>query len=226
MRMTFRLVVIGGLIVFLAVVAVAVFVPSLIWKPDRTIIAEPYTDIEAEGRKLFYSNGCNYCHTQYVRAQDNAMGPVSEGGNYIFDNPMILGSERTGPDAGGPRWIPAGFRRAPCSATWRWIGSTGCSSRSDGTPVPAAVRSRTLTGRCRGPVGSDASPGHNQTGHTNQTESVHRRRTIPGPPASPIWRAAPPRHGRSTATCRCPPCKDNPPIARGSAPRSAFAERN
>ncbi len=26
------------------------------------------------------------------------MGPVSEGGNYVFDNPMILGSERTGPD--------------------------------------------------------------------------------------------------------------------------------
>jgi mono/diheme cytochrome c family protein len=26
------------------------------------------------------------------------MGPVSQGGNYVFDNPMILGSERTGPD--------------------------------------------------------------------------------------------------------------------------------
>ena len=26
------------------------------------------------------------------------MGAVSQGGDYVFDNPMILGSERTGPD--------------------------------------------------------------------------------------------------------------------------------
>ena len=26
------------------------------------------------------------------------MGPVSDGGDYNYDNPMILGSERTGPD--------------------------------------------------------------------------------------------------------------------------------
>jgi len=98
MRMTFKIVVIGGLIVFFAVVTVAVFVPGLIWNPDRTIIANPYTERESEGRKLFYSNGCNYCHTQYVREQDTAMGPPSDGGDYVFDNPMILGSERTGPD--------------------------------------------------------------------------------------------------------------------------------
>ena len=35
---------------------------------------------------------------QYVRAEDTAMGPVSDAGNYVFDNPVILGSERTGPD--------------------------------------------------------------------------------------------------------------------------------
>lgn len=98
MKMTFRVIIIGGLIVFFAVVIVAVFVPGLIWKPTETAIAHPYTDSEEAGRKLFYSNGCNYCHTQYVREMDTGMGPVSEGGNYVFDNPMILGSERTGPD--------------------------------------------------------------------------------------------------------------------------------
>lgn len=98
MKMTFKVIVIGGVIVFFAVVLVAVFVPSLIWNPSRTVIAHPYTPEQARGRELFYSNGCNYCHTQYVRAEDTAMGPVSEGGNYVFDNPMILGSERTGPD--------------------------------------------------------------------------------------------------------------------------------
>jgi mono/diheme cytochrome c family protein len=98
MRMTFKTIVIGGVIVFFAVVTVVVFVPGLIWNPPQTTIAHPYTPEQERGRELFYSNGCNYCHTQYVRAEDTAMGPVSEGGNYIFDNPMTLGSERTGPD--------------------------------------------------------------------------------------------------------------------------------
>ena len=98
MRMTFRVAVIGGFLVFAAVVSVVVILPSLVISPDQTIIAHPYSDAEARGRKIFYSNGCNYCHTQYVREVDNAMGPISEAGNYIFDSPMILGSERTGPD--------------------------------------------------------------------------------------------------------------------------------
>lgn len=98
MKMTFRTIVVGGLIVFFAVVTVVVLVPDLVWKPPQTTNAHPYTAEEERGRELFYSNGCNYCHTQYVRAEDTGMGPVSEGGNYVFDNPMILGSERTGPD--------------------------------------------------------------------------------------------------------------------------------
>jgi mono/diheme cytochrome c family protein len=98
MRMTFRVVVIGGVIVFFAVVAVAVFAPSLVWQPEQTTIAHSYTAEQERGRELFYSNGCNYCHTQYVRYEDTAMGPVSQGGDYVFDNPMVLGSERTGPD--------------------------------------------------------------------------------------------------------------------------------
>ena len=98
MKMTFRTIVFGGLIVFFAVVLAAVFIPAVIWSPPQTDVAHPYTDQEERGRDLFYSNGCNYCHTQYVRYEDTAMGPVSQGGNYVYDNPMILGSERTGPD--------------------------------------------------------------------------------------------------------------------------------
>lgn len=98
MKMTFRLVIVGGAIVFLAVVTVVVFIPALVWNPPQTLIAHPYTAEQERGRRLFYSNGCNYCHTQNVRAEDTAMGPISQGGDYFFDNPVILGSERTGPD--------------------------------------------------------------------------------------------------------------------------------
>ena len=98
MRMTFRLIIAGGLIVFFAVVIVVVFIPNLVWNPPETLTAVQFDDLQAQGRQLFYSNGCNYCHTQYVRDEDTAMGPMSQGGDYVFDNPMILGSERTGPD--------------------------------------------------------------------------------------------------------------------------------
>jgi mono/diheme cytochrome c family protein len=98
MKMTFRVIVLGGIIVFLAVVIAAVFIPGIIWNPTQTVVAHEYTEQQARGRKLFYSNGCNYCHTQYVRVEDTAMGPISQAGNYVYDQPLILGSERTGPD--------------------------------------------------------------------------------------------------------------------------------
>lgn len=98
MKMTFKTIFFGGLLVFFAVVIAVVFIPDLLWKPPQTTIAHTYTDEQALGRKLFYSNGCNYCHTQYVRDEDTGMGVLSQGGNYVFDNPMTLGSERTGPD--------------------------------------------------------------------------------------------------------------------------------
>src|SRR5665648_1197844 len=98
MRMTFKVIIVGGLVGFFAVVTWVVFLPTALWHPERTIIAQGYTGDVGRGRTLFYSNGCNYCHTQYVRQQDVAMGPRAQGGNYTEDDPMILGSERTGPD--------------------------------------------------------------------------------------------------------------------------------
>jgi cbb3-type cytochrome c oxidase subunit II len=96
--MTFKIILVGGLLVFFAVVSVVVFAPAALWNPPQNTVGEQRADAQSRGRVLFYSNGCNYCHTQYVREVDNGMGPLSEGGDYAFDNPLILGSERTGPD--------------------------------------------------------------------------------------------------------------------------------
>jgi cbb3-type cytochrome oxidase cytochrome c subunit len=66
MRMSFRLIIVGGLIVFFAVLIVVVFVPNIIWNPPQTLVAQEYGPLETQGRELFLGNGCNYCHTQYV----------------------------------------------------------------------------------------------------------------------------------------------------------------
>jgi len=98
MRMTFGVVFGGALLVFLAVAMAAVFIPGWVYTPPQTTVALPRTVEQERGRIAYYSNGCNYCHTQYGRFWDNSGEPVARGGDYFFDNPMTLGSERTGPD--------------------------------------------------------------------------------------------------------------------------------
>jgi cytochrome c oxidase cbb3-type subunit 2 len=61
---------------------------------------QPLTPTEAAGRDVFVANGCSYCHTQQVRplAQDMAFGRPSTAGDFAYETPELLGSERTGPD--------------------------------------------------------------------------------------------------------------------------------
>jgi cbb3-type cytochrome oxidase cytochrome c subunit len=60
MKMSFPTIVFGAIFVFLAVVFVVIFVPTLVWNPEPSLIAHPYTPEQQRGREVFYSNGCNY----------------------------------------------------------------------------------------------------------------------------------------------------------------------
>ncbi len=117
MRMNLALLVIGGLIVFTAVLVISVLVP---WgtSPDTpSAIFRPRSAQEKQGRKIYISNGCTYCHTQFVRRIDWGHGAqrIARAGDYVADEPHLLGSERTGPDLsqeGGERpddWHVAHF---------------------------------------------------------------------------------------------------------------------
>jgi cytochrome c oxidase cbb3-type subunit 2 len=61
---------------------------------------KPLTPFEAEGREVYVANGCSYCHTQQVRplSQDKMFGRPSAAGDFAYQTPELLGSERTGPD--------------------------------------------------------------------------------------------------------------------------------
>lgn len=60
----------------------------------------PLTPLQARGRDVYVANGCSYCHTQQVRplAQDKVFGRPSAPGDFAYQTPELLGSERTGPD--------------------------------------------------------------------------------------------------------------------------------
>ncbi len=61
---------------------------------------QPLNTLEAEGRDIYVANGCSYCHTQQVRPleQDKRFGRPSAPGDFAYQTPELLGSERTGPD--------------------------------------------------------------------------------------------------------------------------------
>jgi cytochrome c oxidase cbb3-type subunit II len=60
----------------------------------------PYSAAAQRGREVYVGEGCAYCHTQQVRplAQDRVFGRPSTAGDYAYDTPELLGSERNGPD--------------------------------------------------------------------------------------------------------------------------------
>ena len=61
--------------------------------------------LAAQGRSVYVSEGCIYCHTQQVRAEGYGTDILRGWGDrrtvprdYVFDYPILLGSMRTGPD--------------------------------------------------------------------------------------------------------------------------------
>jgi cbb3-type cytochrome c oxidase subunit II len=100
MKMTPAIILIGSLIIFAAVLVIAVILPWTTISEQPSHIFRPRTEIEEEGRKIYVANGCGYCHTQFIRNIDWDLGAerVAQAGDYVKDQPHLLGTERTGPD--------------------------------------------------------------------------------------------------------------------------------
>jgi cytochrome c oxidase cbb3-type subunit 2 len=77
---------------------------------------EPLTALQSEGRDVYVANGCSYCHTQQVRPlrEDKVFGRPSAAGDFKYQTPELLGSERTGPDL-----TNIGVRQP--SSVWQYI---------------------------------------------------------------------------------------------------------
>ena len=104
LRMSFGTLFAGVVLIVMSAAFLSVGLSTLSFQPAPSDIARPLTEKEEAGRQIYMSNGCVYCHTQYVRPQDwNAAGGgkavrVAQAGDYVFNKTMLLGSERTGPD--------------------------------------------------------------------------------------------------------------------------------
>jgi cytochrome c oxidase cbb3-type subunit 2 len=97
---------IGGLLVFLTVVFVVVWLPVHTFDPPPSDDWAPLNDQALRGRSVFASNNCFVCHSGYSRPQDVREAlyflypKVSQPGDFYGSDqsPNLLGTERTGPD--------------------------------------------------------------------------------------------------------------------------------
>jgi cbb3-type cytochrome c oxidase subunit II len=100
MKMTPTAVVIGSLLLLAAIVFMVVYMPWATRIEEPSEIFRPRSAVEARGRLLYIANGCVYCHSQSIRTIDWGLGAerIAQAGDYIMDQPILLGSARTGPD--------------------------------------------------------------------------------------------------------------------------------
>ncbi|MCB2144988.1 MAG: cbb3-type cytochrome c oxidase subunit II [Deltaproteobacteria bacterium] len=101
MKMTPLAVVVGSLLILATIVFVVVLLPyvNTSQTAPSDIFRQRAAD-EAAGRKLYIANGCVYCHSQSIRTIDWGLGAerIAQAGDYVADYPILLGSQRTGPD--------------------------------------------------------------------------------------------------------------------------------
>jgi cytochrome c oxidase cbb3-type subunit II len=96
----------GGLLVFLAVVFMVVWLPVHTFDPPPSDDWAPLNAQAVKGRQVFVENNCFVCHSGYSRPQDVREAlyflypKVSQPGDFYGSDqsPNVLGTERTGPD--------------------------------------------------------------------------------------------------------------------------------
>ncbi len=91
----------GALGIYIVIVLLIAVIPAIdLSQTPPGPGVQPLTPLENQGRVVYASEGCGYCHTQQVRPlkEDLVFGRPSAPGDFTYQTPELLGSERTGPD--------------------------------------------------------------------------------------------------------------------------------
>lgn len=88
----------GGFVLLTLIIAIFPAFRSIAVEPTPGL--EPLKPLEAQGREIYVSEGCSYCHTQQLRPvpPDRPYGRPAAAGDYAYSTPQLLGTARTGPD--------------------------------------------------------------------------------------------------------------------------------
>ena len=136
MKMTPTVIIVGILSLLTAIILTMVYWPYATRVTEPSDIFRERISVEVAGRKIYLENGCVYCHSQSIRSIDWGHGAdrIAQPGDYIADEPIALGSQRTGVDLsqeGGEHpddWHIAHFinprytRPASIMPPFEWLG--------------------------------------------------------------------------------------------------------
>ncbi len=136
MKMTPTVIIVGILSLLTAIMLTIVYWPYTQRITEPSEIFRERIPVEVAGRKIYLENGCVYCHSQSIRSIDWGHGAnrIAQPGDYIADEPIALGSQRTGVDLsqeGGEHpddWHMAHFvnprytRPASIMPPFEWLG--------------------------------------------------------------------------------------------------------
>jgi len=81
-------------------VLIAILPAASIQGTPRVPGAAARSTVADQGREIYMSEGCGYCHTQFVRdlPLDRPYGRATVAEDYATEDPPLAGTERTGPD--------------------------------------------------------------------------------------------------------------------------------
>ena len=115
--------IVGSLLVMAAGLVVTVGIPAIqATAPSENAVR--YNDVQLKGRNIYIQEGCWYCHTQQVRSVEadfgmvynpRDIGPESVPGDYVYQKPVLWGTNRQGPD------LSFVSRRPHANATWHLV---------------------------------------------------------------------------------------------------------
>jgi cbb3-type cytochrome c oxidase subunit II len=132
---------ITSLLILLAGILVVIVVPALESPLPAQASRRPYTESELRGKMIYQREGCWYCHTQQVRRPEVGLGtvrvkgdigPESKPEDFVYDQPVLWGTERQGPDLAHVASRPYGAVKE-----WHLLHLKDPQSVSPGTIMPS-----------------------------------------------------------------------------------------
>ncbi|MBW2459525.1 MAG: cbb3-type cytochrome c oxidase subunit II [Deltaproteobacteria bacterium] len=101
-HMNAKIIGIGTFLLVVLIWALVVVGPRFT-NPETSVRSEIHrkrTPLEERGRDIYMRDGCQYCHSQYIRTADWGLGAerIAQAGDYVGEKAPQLGSIRNGPD--------------------------------------------------------------------------------------------------------------------------------
>jgi cytochrome c oxidase cbb3-type subunit II len=222
------------------VTSLTVIVPAATFNPEPTPGLRPYTPAEAAGRLIYERENCYVCHSQFVRFQDEGVGPTSQAGDFSYDRVNLLGTLRNGPDLtyeGGlypDEWHIGHLKRPRSYLPGSFMPSYDYLSDTDIRYLVAYIQSLG-TRNTRAWETKDvnipekySNPRSGRTQRTSARDAASTTRIAPPVTASRVvltchWRACSTRNPLRTFTCRA--TRISPTVTGTTRPLEACLER-